>query len=170
MWRRQWHPTPVLLPEKSHGRRSLVGYNPWGRKESDTTERLHFMYPWHPEQYWAHSRYSITESAFMETKHDKVRSEGVFFLNSFEKLKYIVSHLSERQKYFTLHGGNVDMHKCCWWGQGHTDSCALPALFKGSKFRVGTGQERANPAGALLWKAGSVLGRMSFCNFFSSHE
>ena len=41
-WRRQWHPTPVLLPRKSHGQRSLVGCNPWGRKESDTTERLHF--------------------------------------------------------------------------------------------------------------------------------
>ena len=33
-WRRQWHPTPVLLPGKSHGRRSLVGYSPWGREES----------------------------------------------------------------------------------------------------------------------------------------
>ena len=42
-WRRQWHPTPVLLPGKSHGRRSLVGYRLWGRKESDTTERLHFQ-------------------------------------------------------------------------------------------------------------------------------
>ena len=42
IWRRQWHPTPALLPGKSHGRRSLVGYSPWGRKESDMTERLHF--------------------------------------------------------------------------------------------------------------------------------
>ena len=41
-WRRQWQPTPVLLPGKSHGRRSLVGCSPWGRDESDTTERLHF--------------------------------------------------------------------------------------------------------------------------------
>ena len=41
-WRRQWHPTPVLLAGKSHGRRNLVGYSPWGCKESDTTERLHF--------------------------------------------------------------------------------------------------------------------------------
>ena len=41
-WRRKWQPTPVLLPGKSHGRRSLVGYSPWGRKESDTTEQLHF--------------------------------------------------------------------------------------------------------------------------------
>ena len=42
--RRQWHPTPVLLPGKSHGWRSLVGYSPWGRYESDTTERLHFNF------------------------------------------------------------------------------------------------------------------------------
>ena len=37
-WRRKWQPTPVFLPEESHGRRSLVGYSPWGRKESDTIE------------------------------------------------------------------------------------------------------------------------------------
>ena len=36
--------TPVLLPGKSHGWMSLVGYSPWGRKESDTTERLHFHF------------------------------------------------------------------------------------------------------------------------------
>ena len=42
--RRQWHPTPVLLPGKSHGWRSLVGCSPWGRWESDTTERLHFHF------------------------------------------------------------------------------------------------------------------------------
>ena len=42
--RRQWHPTPVLLPGKSHGRRSLVGCSPWGRQESDTTERLPFHF------------------------------------------------------------------------------------------------------------------------------
>ena len=42
LWRRQWHPTPVLLPGQSHGQRSLVGCSPWGREESDTTERLHF--------------------------------------------------------------------------------------------------------------------------------
>ena len=37
-WRRQWQPTPVLLPGKSHGLRSLVGCSPWGRTEMDTTE------------------------------------------------------------------------------------------------------------------------------------
>ena len=44
IWQRRWHPTPVLLPRKSHGRRSLVGCSPWGREESDTTERLHFHF------------------------------------------------------------------------------------------------------------------------------
>ena len=43
-WRRKWQPTPVLLPGKSHGWRSLIGYSPWGRKESDTTERLQFYF------------------------------------------------------------------------------------------------------------------------------
>ena len=44
LWRRQWHPTPVLLPGKSHGWRSLVGCSPWGRWGSDTTEQLHFHF------------------------------------------------------------------------------------------------------------------------------
>ena len=44
VWRRRWHPTPVLLPGKSHGQRSLVGCSPWGRKESDMTEQLHFHF------------------------------------------------------------------------------------------------------------------------------
>ena len=43
-WRRQWHPTPVLLPGKSHGQRSLGGCSLWGREEPDTTERLHFHF------------------------------------------------------------------------------------------------------------------------------
>ena len=44
MQRRQWHPTPVLLPGKFHGWRRLVGCSPWGLEESDTTERLHFRF------------------------------------------------------------------------------------------------------------------------------
>ena len=43
-WRRQWQPSPVLLPGKSHGRRSLVGCSPRGCEESDTTEQLHFHF------------------------------------------------------------------------------------------------------------------------------
>ena len=41
-WRRKWQPTPILLPGKFHGRRSLIGYSPWGCKKSDRTERLYF--------------------------------------------------------------------------------------------------------------------------------
>ena len=43
-WRRKWQSTPALLPGKSHGWRSLIGYSPWGCKESDTTERPHFHF------------------------------------------------------------------------------------------------------------------------------
>ena len=39
-WRREWQPTPVVLPGESHGQRSLAGYSPWGHKESDTTEAI----------------------------------------------------------------------------------------------------------------------------------
>ena len=44
---RKWVPTPVFLPEDSHGRRRLVGCSPWGRKESDMTEQLTLCYTWH---------------------------------------------------------------------------------------------------------------------------
>ena len=40
--KRKWQPTPVLLPGRAHGQRSLVGYSPWGRNESDTIEELYF--------------------------------------------------------------------------------------------------------------------------------
>ena len=40
-WKRKWQPTPVFLPGKFHGHRSLVGYSPQGGRESDTTEHTH---------------------------------------------------------------------------------------------------------------------------------
>ena len=43
-WRRAWQSTPVFLLGESHGQRSLVGYSPWGCKELDTTEQLHFHF------------------------------------------------------------------------------------------------------------------------------
>ena len=43
-WSGKWQSTPVLLSGKSHGQRSLVGYSPWGHKESDTAERIHFYF------------------------------------------------------------------------------------------------------------------------------
>ena len=44
LWRRKWQLAPVFLPGESHGQRSLVGYRPWGHKESDRTERLSFTH------------------------------------------------------------------------------------------------------------------------------
>ena len=43
-WRRKWQPTLVFLPGKSHGRKGLVDYNPWGCKQLDRTEWLHFHF------------------------------------------------------------------------------------------------------------------------------
>ena len=43
-WRRAGQPTPAFLPGESHGRRSLAGYRPWGRKESDMTEQLSVLH------------------------------------------------------------------------------------------------------------------------------
>ena len=60
LWRRKCQPTPVPLPGKSHEWRSPVGYSPWGRKELDTTERLHFPFPFPLEN--VHS----TKSSFMD--------------------------------------------------------------------------------------------------------
>ena len=51
-WRRKWQPSPVFLPGESHGRRSLVGYSPRGRKELDTTEQLHFHFLQSGRQAW----------------------------------------------------------------------------------------------------------------------
>ena len=50
--RRQWHPTQVFLLGKSHGWRSLLGCSPWGRWESDTTERLHFHFSLFTFMHW----------------------------------------------------------------------------------------------------------------------
>ena len=55
IWRRQWHPTPVLLSGESHGQRSLVGCSPWGREEWDTTEWLPFHFHALEKEMAAHS-------------------------------------------------------------------------------------------------------------------
>src|SRR5574340_1272158 len=96
--RRQWHPTPVLLPGKSHGWRSLVGCSPWGHEESDTTERLHFHFslscigggngnplqcsclenPRHGGAWWA-AIYGVAQS---RTRLKRLSSSSNFFIHS----------------------------------------------------------------------------------------
>ena len=88
----QWQPTPVLLPRKSHGRRSLVGYTPWGSKESDTTERLHsFLFYFllvldtfislSSSTYWAGGAYTCVFTSFrlMFNTEYFVREPGFFW-------------------------------------------------------------------------------------------
>ena len=75
-WRRKWQPTPVCLLGKSHGWRSLVGYSPWGRKDSDTTEQLHFTFT-HPTDF--HSPYSsrVARSTFAKGRTERSREPRV---------------------------------------------------------------------------------------------
>ena len=70
-WRRKCKPTAVLLPGKSHGWRSLVGYSPWGRKESDTTERLHFTPFTHFILYRWNRKWQPTLCSCMENPMDR---------------------------------------------------------------------------------------------------
>ena len=111
-WRRQWHPTPVLLPGKSHGRRILVGCSPWGCEELDTTERPHFHfslshigegngnplhcscleYPRDGGAWWA-AVYGVTQSwtGLKQLSSSSSSQSGVL-------IKYLNYHCSERRK------------------------------------------------------------------------
>ena len=60
---KKWQPTPVFLPEESHGRRILVGYSPCGHKESDMTELLHFLFSC-PLSRWCHPTISSSVMPF----------------------------------------------------------------------------------------------------------
>ena len=125
-----WHPTLVLLPRKSHGRRSLVGCSPWGRNESDTTERLHFHFslsrigegndnplqcsclenPRDGGAWWA-AVYGVAQSQ----KRLKQLSSSLFFLS--EKFKAL-STFSENKKSFPPWGFLIDLlsaENCPWF-------------------------------------------------------
>ena len=70
LWRRKWQLTPVLLPGKFHGQRSLVGYSPWCPKESDTTERLHFLLSFFPYRMLATPFVEEDKAVKMQTIHN----------------------------------------------------------------------------------------------------
>ena len=109
--RRQWHPTPVLLPGKSHGWRSLVGCSPRGRWDSDTTERLHFHLSLscigegngNPLQYsclenprdsgaWWAAVYGVAQSQTLLMRLSSSNSSSNFFSNS-HKFMHLPSFL-----------------------------------------------------------------------------
>ena len=74
-WRRKWQPTPVLLPGKSHGWRSLIGYSPWCPKESDTTEQLHFHFYCHLEKIKFYPYNKINPRWLKDLKHKQAQEK-----------------------------------------------------------------------------------------------
>ena len=91
-WRRKWQPTPVFLPGESHGRRSLGGYSPRDRKESDMTERLHSL-----------SRLVIT--FLLRSKHLLIawlQSLSAVLLEPQKLKSATVSTVSKEQAYFNF--------------------------------------------------------------------
>ena len=84
-WRRKWQPTAVFLPGKFHGLRSLVGYSPWGQKESDTTQWLHFpccrvcllvstLKPSHGQKYLLHCEEQHSPGSTQQLLKDNIPS------------------------------------------------------------------------------------------------
>ena len=73
-WEEKWQPTPIFLPGESHGRRSLGGYSPRGRKESDTTERLHSLTQWSARQInwlvWLLGKWELVKGICLSSPHN----------------------------------------------------------------------------------------------------
>ena len=91
----KWEPTPVFLPGKSHGSWSLVGYHPWGHKESDTTEWLHFT----SEELKSRSEQAEKETAHLRPYHwNSKKHKGK------KKKKISVQSLSRKE-----------FCDCVWW-------------------------------------------------------
>ena len=61
-WRKAWQPTAIFLPGESHGQRSLAGYSPWGRKESDTTEATEYTHKLR-DIYWDALKIQVLDSS-----------------------------------------------------------------------------------------------------------
>ena len=91
-WRRKWQPTPVFLPGKSHGQRSLMGYNPWGHKESDITEQLTF--------HWIN--WSLKRSFFFNERKKTTQQRKLPFQQSGARVYFLVFPFPEEHSVLTL--------------------------------------------------------------------
>ena len=128
--RGQWHPTPVLLPGKSHGRRSLVDCSPWGREESDI-EQLHFHFSplcigegnGHPLQ-----------CSCLENPRDGVAQSRT-------RLKWLSSSSSKRWSVLQV-GKDGPSTLCVWWRGGGRQPLAKHRLEEGAGFHGGLGCHR----------------------------
>ena len=79
--RREWLPTLVFLPGESHGQRSLVGYSPGGRRESDTTSKRRKLHegrtaPAHPEMPLIHKHCSHTTGRYAGLQAERTDPEA----------------------------------------------------------------------------------------------
>ena len=87
--RRKWQPTPVSLLGESHGWRSLVGYSPWGCKESDTTERVQFHFHFHFQTYMSSLWFFFTPNSTPRENHFQIFvTLLVSYLHTFETTLY----------------------------------------------------------------------------------
>ena len=108
--RREWLPTPVLLPGEVHGQRSLVGYSPWGHQESDTTEWLtlslfHFslsLSAWVPSEYFFFFFSYEVKNQLTDRKATEppLHINFLFLLNSFALLPKVQRVLGRANVYF----------------------------------------------------------------------
>ena len=90
-WRRKWQPNPVLLPGKSHGWRSLIGYSPWGHKELDTAENLHFTHCLYCNNWLIlHRTLCIKQVKQFNLSHNNLY-HCFFFFNLFQFLSLLTS-------------------------------------------------------------------------------
>ena len=88
-WRRAWQLTPVFFPGESHGQRSLVGYSPWGRKQSDMTKATYHtrMQSIHTYKVYIYIQ-SMTSSHLLLGLHSKLVMETVGMVLGMEEVGY----------------------------------------------------------------------------------
>ena len=82
-WRREWQPTPVFLPGESHGQRGLVGYRPWGHKETDTTERVTHTHT------HTHTRWEVCELTGYKISFHNIYAGQIIILYTLIILQFI---------------------------------------------------------------------------------
>ena len=122
-WRGTWQHTPVLLPGESHGQRSLVGYNPWGRKGSDTTERLTLSLSF----IFHHLIFNIPQKGYSQYKRKHISPLGSVIYQKYSFLLISRGFLSAHSTYYfqLLFGRNSKSSRACGLKLKHV---AIPAM------------------------------------------
>ena len=102
-WRRKWQPTPVFLPGKVHGQRSLGGYSPWGHKESDTTEQLSTAHNTHTKKKTLKAGGESMKMQCISSLRNKVQGQVLIFSgwNPYRASNCRQSRSQRGNRYFT---------------------------------------------------------------------